>query len=49
VPARREAFLAARRAHLEAALPHVTGGEFVATHWLVSFALLALVESPDAG
>ena len=47
VPARRAAFLAARDAHLEAALPHVTGGDFVATHWLVSFALLALVESPE--
>lgn len=53
VPARRDAFRAAREAHLAAALPHVTGGDFVATHWLVSFALLALVEgpgeSPDAG
>lgn len=48
VPQRREAFLAARDAHLAAALPHVTGGHFVATHWLVSFALLALVESPES-
>lgn len=28
-------------AHWQAALPHVTGGDFVATHWLVSYALLA--------
>ena len=27
-------------AHWEAAWPHVTGGDFVATHWLTSFALL---------
>ena len=27
-------------AHWQAAWPHVTGGDFVATHWLVSFALL---------
>ncbi len=33
--------LAAQK-HLAVALPHVTGGDFVATHWLVSFALLAL-------
>jgi hypothetical protein len=32
----------AAAAHLDAALPHVIGGDFVATHWLVSFALLAL-------
>jgi hypothetical protein len=29
-------------AHLQASLPHVTRGDFAATHWLVSFALLAL-------
>ncbi len=29
-------------AHRAAAWPHVTGGDFAATHWLVSFALLAL-------
>lgn len=33
---------AAAQRHLLAALPHVTAGDFVATHWLVSFALLAL-------
>jgi 3-hydroxyisobutyrate dehydrogenase len=42
LPAQRAAFDAARRAHLQAALPHVVGGDFVASHWLVSFALLAL-------
>lgn len=31
---------AAAQAHWDAAWPHVTGGDFVATHWLVSFALL---------
>jgi hypothetical protein len=31
-------------AHLDASLPHVTQGDFAATHWLVSFALLALTE-----
>jgi hypothetical protein len=30
----------AARAHWHAAWPHVIGGDFVATHWLVSFALL---------
>ena len=30
----------AAAAHWQAAWPHVTGGDFVATHWLVSFALL---------
>ncbi len=29
-------------AHRAAAWPHVTGGDFAATHWLVSFALLSL-------
>jgi hypothetical protein len=28
--------------HLAAALPHVTGGEYVGEHWLASFAVLAL-------
>lgn len=30
--------------HLAAALPHVTGGDYVGEHWLASFALLALEE-----
>ena len=37
----RERFARAALAHWRAAWPHVTGGDFVATHWLVSFALLA--------
>ncbi len=36
----RERFARAAAAHWQAAWPHVTGGDFVATHWLVSFALL---------
>lgn len=35
-------FVAAAVAHREAAWPHVSGGDFAATHWLVSFALLSL-------
>ena len=31
----------AARMHWQAAWPHVMGGDFVATHWLVSFALLS--------
>jgi Protein of unknown function (DUF2891) len=33
---------AAAQAHREAAWLHVSGGDFAATHWLVSFALLSL-------
>lgn len=33
---------AAAQAHREAAWPHISGGDFAATHWLVSFALLSL-------
>jgi len=40
-PAHEAAFARAADAHWSAAWPHVTGGDFVATHWLVSFALLA--------
>lgn len=29
-------------AHLQAGLPHTTGGDYVGSHWLASFALLAL-------
>ena len=42
LPGERVRFQKAADLHLKAALPHVTGGDFVATHWLVSFALLAL-------
>jgi hypothetical protein len=36
----RQRFAVAAQAHWQAAWPHVTGGDFVATHWLLSFALL---------
>lgn len=32
--------------HLAAALPHSTGGDYAGTHWLASFAALALGDSP---
>lgn len=32
--------------HLAAALPHVVGGDYVGSHWLASFAALALSEPP---
>jgi hypothetical protein len=34
--------LAAARAHLDAALPHVTGGDYMVEHWLAAYAVLAL-------
>lgn len=37
-----ETLRAAAEAHRAAAWPHVTNGDFAATHWLVSFALLSL-------
>ncbi|MFO0861661.1 MAG: DUF2891 domain-containing protein [Phycisphaerales bacterium] len=40
---RREKFEQASRAHLEAALPHVTG-DYMGEHWLATFAMLALTE-----
>lgn len=49
LPHLQVAFDAAAERHLKAALPHVVGGDFVATHWLVSFALLALTEKPPSG
>ncbi len=48
LPQHRAAFNTAVSRHVEAALPHVTSGEFVATHWLVSFALLALTDDSTA-
>jgi hypothetical protein len=30
------------RTHLEAGMPHVSGGDYVGEHWLASFAMLAL-------
>jgi hypothetical protein len=32
--------------HLAAGLPHAVGGDYVAEHWLASFAALALDEAP---
>ncbi len=34
------------RRHLEAGLPHVSGGDYVGEHWLATFAALALGERP---
>jgi hypothetical protein len=34
------------KAHLAVSLPAATGGEYVGTHWLASFAVLALDEAP---
>ena len=36
----------AAQALLAAALPHATGGAYVGTHWLASFAALALGDTP---
>ena len=35
---------AGERAHLAASLPHAVGGDYVATHWVATFALLALTD-----
>ncbi len=42
---RRAVALKAAEAHLDAALPHVTG-DYMGEHWLASFALLALLAEP---
>jgi hypothetical protein len=42
LPRHADGFAAAAERHWQAAWPHVTGGDFVATHWLLSFALLSL-------
>jgi hypothetical protein len=34
--------------HLDAALPHTVSGDYVGTHWLASFALLALTHADDS-
>jgi hypothetical protein len=34
--------LAAARSHLDAALPHVTGSDYMVEHWLAAYAVLAL-------
>jgi hypothetical protein len=38
----------AATAHLDAALPHLFGGDYVAEHWTSTFALLALSEPVEA-
>ena len=43
---RRTVFGAAANLHLDAALPHVVGGDFVGEHWLASFAVLAMGQYP---
>jgi len=43
---RRGIVLETARAHLRAALPHVTG-DYMGEHWLASFALLALLAAED--
>lgn len=45
---RRPLAVAASRAHLDASLPNVTG-DYMAEHWLASFALLALDAEPLQG
>ncbi|MEO8386742.1 MAG: DUF2891 family protein, partial [Betaproteobacteria bacterium] len=45
LPQHAAMFNAAASRHVAAALPYVSSGDFVATHWLVSFALLALTEN----
>lgn len=42
LPRHADEFRAASERHWQAAWPHVMGGDFVATHWLLSFALLSL-------
>ena len=49
LPQHHVAFTKAAERHLAASMPHVTGGDFVATHWLVSFALLAMTDVPMSG
>ena len=36
----------AARRHLDAGLPHATGGDYAGEHWLASFAALALGDAP---
>ena len=40
--ARVEPAVAAARLHLAAALPHVTGSDYMVEHWLAAYAVLAL-------
>jgi hypothetical protein len=41
---RRQRMLAAAEVQLAASLPHVVGGNYMAEHWLATFAMLALAE-----
>ena len=43
---RRLGHLDIARRHLDAGLPHVSGGDYVGEHWLATFAALALGEQP---
>jgi hypothetical protein len=43
---RKLGYADAAQRHLEAALPHVVGGNYVGEHWLASFAALAMGEEP---
>lgn len=43
---RRLGYGEAAQRHLDAALPHAVGGHYVGSHWLASFAALALGERP---
>ncbi len=43
---RRLGYREAAQRHLEAALPHAVGGHYVGSHWLASFAALALGGRP---
>jgi hypothetical protein len=43
---RRLGYASAAESHLAAALPHAVGGPYVGSHWLASFAALALGERP---
>lgn len=47
-PALRDKVPAAVDAHLAASLPHARGGHYMGTHWLASFALLALTATDPA-
>lgn len=44
-PAQKPVLLSAAEAHWQAGWPYVTGGEFVATHWLLSFAVLCATDT----
>ena len=46
--AQRETLLSAAADHWNAGWPYVTGGEFVATHWLLSFAMLCAELEADS-